>query len=72
MGASDCTALSYRARFLHHFKGTGAHTSARLSTLGPAQLRQLLRGWDRDCPNGVEISCAIHYLIVEKAGGCDS
>ena len=56
--------------FLRHFKGTGAHTSARLSTLGPAQLRQFLRGWDRDCPNGVEITCAIHYLVVEKAGDC--
>ena len=56
--------------FLRHFKSTGAHTSARLSTLGPAQLRQLLCGWDRDCPNGVEITCAIHYLSVKKAGGC--
>lgn len=56
--------------FLRHFKGTGAHTSARLSTLGSAQLRQFLRGWDRDCPNGVEITCAIHYLIVEKARDC--
>ena len=56
--------------FLRHFKGTGAHTSARLSALDPAQLRQFLRGWDRDCPNGVEITCAIHYLIVEKARDC--
>ncbi len=56
--------------FLHHFKGTGAHTSARLRTLGPAQLRQLLRGWDRDCPGGVDTTCIIHYLSVEKAGGC--
>ncbi len=55
--------------FLCHLKSTGAHTSARLSTLGPAQLRQLLRGWDRDCPNGVEITCVIHYLSIEKAGG---
>ena len=55
--------------FLRHLKRTGAHTSARLSALGPTQLRRLLRGWDRDCPNGVEITCAIHYLAVEKAGG---
>ena len=57
--------------FLRHFKGTGAHTSARLGALDPAQLRRLLRGWDRDCPNGVEITCVIHYLVVEKARGCD-
>ena len=55
--------------FLRHLKRTGAHTPARLSALGPAQLRRFLRGWDRDCPNGVEITCAIHYLAVEKAGG---
>ena len=57
--------------FLRHLKRTGAHTSARLSALGPAQLRQLLRDWDRDCPNGVEITCSIHYVSVEKAGSCD-
>ena len=56
--------------FLRHLKRTGAHTPARLSALGPAQLRRFLRGWDRDCPNGVEVTCAIHYLSVEKAGDC--
>ncbi len=56
--------------FLRHLKRTGAHTSARLNALGPAQVRRLLRGWDRDCPNGVEVTCAIHYLVVEKEGGC--
>ena len=55
--------------FLRHLKRTGAHTPTRLFALGPAQLRRLLRGWDRDCPNGVEITCVVHYLVVEKAGG---
>lgn len=54
--------------FLRHLKRTGATAPTRLSPLGPAQLRRLVRGWDRDCPNGVEITCAIHYLAVEKAG----
>ena len=62
--------FSSACAFLHHFKRTGAHTAARLRVLSPAQLRQLLRGWDRDCPNGVQITCAIHYLLVEKAGCC--
>ncbi len=56
--------------FLRHLKRTGAHTPMRLSALDPAQLRQLLRGWDSDCPNGVEITCVIHYLSVEKTRGC--
>lgn len=55
--------------FLRHLKRTGAHTSARLAALGPAHLRRIVRGWDRDCPNGVEVTCAIHYLAVEKARG---
>ena len=55
--------------FLRHLKRTGAHAPTRPRSLGSTQLRRLVRGWDRDCPNGVEITCAIHYLAVEKAGG---
>ena len=56
--------------FLRHLKRTGAGTPTRAdaAALGPAQLRQLLRGWDRACPDGVEITCAIHYLAVVKEG----
>lgn len=57
--------------FLHHVKCTGAgvRTRSACGLLGPAEMRRLLRGWDQACPGGVEITCAIHYLAVERQGG---
>ena len=56
--------------FLRHLKHTGAGTPTRAdaAALGLAPLRQLLRGWDLACPDGVEITCAIHYLAAVKKG----
>ena len=56
--------------FLRHVKRTGAGTPTRpgIGPLGPLQMRKLLRGWDRCAPNGVEITCEIHFLSVERTG----
>ena len=56
--------------FLHHLKQTGASTPTRREAvpLGPAQLRTLLREWDWQAPNGVEITCDIHFFAVERIG----
>lgn len=67
----DCVLhFSTAQDFLRHLKYTGANTPTRRGSapLGPAQLRQLLRGWDQQAPAGVEVTCAIHFLAVARCG----
>ena len=53
--------------FFLGLKRIGAVTSTRGQSVGPGSLRRLIRAWDASRPDGVEVTCRIHYLSVQKA-----
>ena len=52
--------------FFSHLQRTGAGISTRSVAPRPGQLRRLIRGWDEDCPDGINITCRVHYLAARK------
>ena len=56
--------------FLRHLKCTGAGTPTGQGAppLALAQMRKLLRGWVEHASGGIEVTCVIHFLAVERSG----
>ena len=52
--------------FFGHLQRTGAGISTRCVAPQPGQLRRLIRGWDEDCPDGVDITCRVQYFVARK------
>ena len=56
--------------FLRHLKYTGAGTPMGwgVPPLALSQMRKLLRGWGEHASGGIEVTCVIHFLAVERSG----